>query len=205
MMSRTVRVEDVFRALDGAPRHGADPTYDQARADVRAHLASLFTGVGVAVVTVPEPPNAHALAYQAGEWLVSRHDMLRRLVERCDCWEVESGPVMPDLEKLARGINAADRHGELWSNYEYASPPPTYSRYESDRAFDRAQEAWAKAGPKLKDAVALSFMPMSGGEKRMLRMLAMLAPSTRVRFNLSDSEGVDRGYRDDWLRLVSSP
>jgi hypothetical protein len=152
--------------------------------------------------------NAVDEPYQAGEWLVSRHITIKYLLNRVDCWEVESGPVMPDLEKLAKGINASDHYGAEWKAYEYLRPAPrpeSFGNRDDEQAlYDRAYQDWEDAGPpEPVNPVAVAFGPMSSGEKRMLRMLAVLAPTTRVLFRLSDSDGIDQPYKDDWRRLVA--
>lgn len=158
--------------------------------------------------------------YQAAAWLVRRHDHAQHILDRVDCWATEEGNRFPDLQKLAEGINAADQYGVEWKAYEYSHPAPRLSgdSAEAERAHERAYERWEQAGPQTSDPVALAYLPMSSGEKRLLRVLAILAPTTRVRFHLDDTDGISlrccspdhfggtpphRSFLDDWRDLIS--
>lgn len=133
--------------------------------------------------------------YAAAGWLVSRHRTIQRLLDRIDGWiKFDSGNTMPDVELVAQVINESDQYNADWLTYERGHRPPL------DEA---GYERWQDAGPKPPNDRVAAYGPMSGGEKRMLRMLAVLAPVARVRFNLCDSDGVDQGYAEDWRLLIA--
>lgn len=133
--------------------------------------------------------NANSDPYAAAAWLVSRHPTPRGLVDRLAAWTAGQ----PDVEAIAQAVNEYDEDTRLWKAYADAHPAPN-----DDTRYD----AWEAAGPP-SPAAARVIGPMSSGEKRMVRMLAVLAPATRVRFRLDDSTGVDRPFRDDWARLIA--
>lgn len=160
--------------------------------------------------------------YQAAAWLVRRHDHAQHILDRVDCWATEEGNRFPDLQKLAEGINAADQYGVEWKAYEYSHPAPRANGFLDDDArdevYERAYDAWEKAGPEINNDVATAYLPMSSGEKRLLRVLAIFAPAVRVQFHLDDTDGISlrccspdhfggtpphRSFLDDWRDLIS--
>jgi hypothetical protein len=150
-------------------------------------------------------PNINAVyePYAAAAWLVNRHPTIAELLGRMDLWtgnESDEGKEV-HLRHLAEAINDAEQYGAAWKLYEEERPAPFYD--EDDPKQAALYDAWEQAGPSHSNPRAAAFGPMSGGEKRMLRMLAILAPSTPVRFNLAYTADVDQGYRDDWRRLVA--
>lgn len=148
--------------------------------------------------------NAVYEPYAAAAWLVNRHRTIQGLVGRLDAWtgqDLDEG-LEVDLRAIAEAINDSDELGRAWEAYEQRSPAP-YAAGDDDAADERLYDQWQAAGPKTGNPRAEAFGPMSGGEKRMLRMLAVLAPSTRVLFNLSATDNVDQGYANDWRQLVA--
>lgn len=136
--------------------------------------------------------NAVFEPYKAAGWLASRHDTLLDLLDRLAAW-TEDSPRLPDVESVAVAVNEYDADSLAWKEYSDRRPAP----------FDDAlYDAWEAEGPK-SSILAKVIAPMSSGEKRYLRMLAVLAPATRVRFNLGDTDGVDAEYRTDWRRLIA--
>ncbi|NUP79739.1 MAG: hypothetical protein HOV96_19560 [Nonomuraea sp.] len=168
-----------------------------------------------------KPLNPTWEPYQAAAWLVGRHDQAQHILDRVDCWATEdNGKKFPDVQKLAEGINAADQYGVEWKAYEYSHPAPrlTSDSMTDEYLFDRAYEQWEEAGPQTDDPVALAYLPMSSGEKRLLRVLAILAPAVRVRFSLGDTDGIGlqccapgfygappkhQTFMDDWRQLIT--
>lgn len=65
--------------------------------------------------------------------------------------------------------------------------------------------AWLDAGPS-NTARGAAFGVMSGGEQRMVRLVATLCPSTRVPWSVGDVEFDERGAAvlQDWLQIVHS-
>lgn len=158
--------------------------------------------------------------YQAAAWLVRRHDHAQHILDRVDCWATEEGNRFPDLAKLAEGINAADQYGVEWNAYADSTRPPSLAGWRGDEAaYERAHESWEQAGPKVTNPVAYAYLPMSSGEHRFLRVLAVLAPVTRVQFNLSDADSISlrccypgggpgagpahTPFLDDWRQLIA--
>lgn len=158
----------------------------------------------------------------AAAWLLARHPDAAHFVSRLGVWfEPEDGDTTryPDLESLAHGINAADELGVEWKAYEYSHPAPRAHGFLDDDArdelYERAYDEWERKGPQTDNPVALAYGPMSSGEKRVLRMLAVLTPSGRVRFALGDLDGISlsccywhgqlvhRSFVDDWCDLIS--
>lgn len=163
-------------------------------------------------------PNAAYEPYQAAAWLLSRHDHAAHLVDRVGSWLDDNRPGaydgtlwsrVPDLDLIAEGIAAADRFGVEWHAYEELHRPP-----RDDAAYER----WRDAGPDTDNPFALSYLPMSGGEKRFFRMLAILAPGHRTPFHLDDTSGVSlrccspghygaprphTSFGEDWAALIA--
>lgn len=140
------------------------------------------------------PPNALYEPNAAVAWLLARHATPRRLVDRLGAW-LKAGE-LPDVDRIAWAVNDYDRHRARWQEYSDRHPVPDDE--------DRYNE-WEAAGPADSIGTLANVIgPMSGGEKRMLRMLGMLADSTpAIRFCLSDIDGVDAEFRTDWRRLVA--
>lgn len=171
-------------------------------------------------ISANEVPNATYEPHQAGRWLVSRHRHLGHLLDRVDGWLEEEDAETPDLDLIAEGINAADQYGVEWKAYEDRTPPPRLSSDSlTDEYFhERAYEQWEQAGPNTDNPFALAYLPMSSGEKRLFRMLAILAPGQRIRFHLDDTNGVSLqccspshyggpyphpSFGEDWARLIA--
>lgn len=164
-----------------------------------------------------KPLNPTWEPYQAAAWLVRRHDHAQHILDRVECWgDPEEDNRFPDLDRLAAGINAADQYGVEWKAYEYRRPAP-YNNGDDER-YERLYDEWEQAGPTTNDPVALAYLPMSSGEKRLLRVLAILAPTPRVLFSLGDTDGIGlqccapgfygappkhRTFMDDWRDLIT--
>lgn len=137
------------------------------------------------------PASALYEPYQAGRWLVSRHRHLGHLLDRVNGWLEEEDAETPDLDLIAEGINAADQYGVEWKAYEEGNRPPSLAGWRGDEAaYERAHERWSKAGPRISNPFAAAYLPMSSGEHRVFRMLAVLSPGYRVGFHLDDTSGI---------------
>jgi hypothetical protein len=153
---------------------------------------------------------------EAGAWLLHRHSWAAHLVDRLDAWLTPDDDDViryPDLESLAMGINAADQLGVEWKAYEYRNPAPVAADEHGERAYDE----WQRRGPKTDNGIARAYGPMSSGEKRLLRLVAVLGPTPRVQFSLDDASGIGLQccsdaqragephptFVADWARLIS--
>lgn len=137
-----------------------------------------------------QPPRDHL--YASATWLLGRHPMLARLVQRVPGAVVTDEDALSlDLELLAEAfIGLADYH-HAWQVYEKTQPAP-----DSDQQYDD----WCEAGPAHSRATG-ALLPMSRGEITMLRMLATFA-ATRLPFSINDLWGFDGAYLRDWCRAV---
>lgn len=168
-------------------------------------------------------PNVVYEPFQAAGWLLSRHDWAHHLVDRVGGWidtaNVGGPGPLPDLDAIAEGLNAYDRHLVEWKAYVESHREPNDRSYGDERAYERAYEAWEQAGPQITDPFARAYAPMSSGEKRFFRMLGIFAPGGRVRFNLDDTNGVSlqccappiygapaphRSFPEDWADLIAA-
>lgn len=142
--------------------------------------------------------------YAAASWLVKRHPFTQHLVVRLGAWTADDVDQEVDLHLIAEAINDADQLDADWAAYQDRTPPPSaYSPSVDENEAEKRYDAWRAAGPKTANQRAEWYGPMSSGEKRQLRMLAVLAPSTRVRFNLSDTTGVDQRFAEEWRQLIA--
>lgn len=132
--------------------------------------------------------------YEAGDWLLSRHDWARYLVSRV----VLSGLDRPHwLDQLADAYTDLTAHEAAWARYEATHREP--GQYASDAEWD----AWQAAGPEPTDA-AHALVVMSGGEQRMCRLIATLHPTHRGTWHLADLQLDERGaaFFLDWTLVA---
>jgi hypothetical protein len=137
--------------------------------------------------------------YRAAVWLVGRHPMLSRLVDRVPGAVDADGDLKLDV--LGDAIRALDAYHRAWAKYRATTWEPN-----QDEAWGR----WADAGPSLDDfgprgAVA-ALAVMSRAEGARLRLLATLG-FERVEFCVSDLDGFDAyGLRliRDWCRILTA-
>lgn len=135
----------------------------------------------------------------AAQWLVDqpRNGTARRLVERLGCMILMPGsPVpVPDVDAIAELVRDYDAYQQAWGEYVDRTGEPS--------GYDEARyERWEAAGPKAPVAARV-IGPMSSGEKRMVRMLAVLSSMGRVAFSISDIDGLDPWFRADWRHVVA--
>ncbi|SDU74884.1 hypothetical protein [Jiangella alkaliphila] len=128
-------------------------------------------------------------AYLAADWLAARHPWVRQLVERI------AGPVdrREDwLDVLTQAVNDSDGDGAAWVEYERRHPAP---------AEDAAFWEWHAQGPQPAPPVR-AFGVMSGGEKRLIRLVATLGG--RLGWSPLDVSFDQRGAAvlADWLAIV---
>ncbi len=113
--------------------------------------------VSVALGDVP------AGGYEAARWLRCRHRWVNELVAR-----IETG-TGDWLDDLAGAVFDGVGHAAAWREYERADPEPL-----NEGAYVR----WVDAGPS-NMARGQAFAVMSGGEQRLVRLVATLCPATR--------------------------
>lgn len=150
-------------------------------------------------MTTDTIPNVIYYPNLAASWLVNqpRNDTARRLVARLGALvTIPGSPVpVPDVDAIAEMVLEYDLFQQAWGEYADRHPAP---RGDDDAAYDR----WEAAGPKCPDGARV-IGPMSSGEKRMVRMLAVLSSVRRVPFSISDIDGIDAEFRADWRRVVA--
>lgn len=99
------------------------------------------------------------------------------------------------LDELAANavVDCVD-HARAWRAYEAEHREPLD---------EGAYEAWVGAGPS-NTARGAAFAVMSGGEQRMVRLVATLCPRARVPWSVGDVGFDERGAAvfDDWLQIV---
>lgn len=136
-------------------------------------------------VTSVEVP---AGGYEAAEWLRARHRWVDELARRV------AGSGEDWLDELAGAVTDCVEHGQAWQVYEARHREP------SD---ERAHEVWLNAGPS-NTARGSAFAVMSGGEQRLVRLVATLCPRTQVPWSVSDIGFDERGAAvlQDWLKVV---
>ena len=138
--------------------------------------------------------------HRAAEWLRARHQWLDRLVTRI------AGDTDDWLHEVAGAILDTVDNGEAWERYERQHPEPP------DRDDESAYYRWEEAGPKNTDRGS-AFAVMSGGEVRVVRLIATLANvrgldamcQRRVPRTAHDVGGWDeRGQAifTDWLEIL---
>lgn len=145
--------------------------------------------------TDTEPPQGSS--WRAAAWLLGRHPQLAQLATRVPGVVTRDGDgdLDVDLDTLAATFLALQEHRKAWADYEDRSSAP-----QDDRAYD----AWQAAGPQASAAVR-AVSVLSGGEGRMLRLLAFLAPTARVPLNVGDTQGIGDGRLvADWCRALLS-
>jgi hypothetical protein len=142
--------------------------------------------------------------YEAADWLRSRHpwvDQLARRITRTgdsgDSGDVSGGQGWAGgdwLDELAVAVNDCADHTAAWREYAARHREP---------AGDAAYVAWVDAGPA-NSVRGAAFAVMSGGEQRLVRLVATLCPSTRVAWSVSDVGFDERGAAVlfDWLQIV---
>lgn len=171
------------------------------------------------MTTQPAPaiPHANHHPYKAAAWLVDRHDHAAALIDRVDGWLTGYPERTPDLAMIADGINSYDAYRAAWDDYEKNSYQPRPSSFGDDeRAYERAWDHWDAAGPKCPSGFPAAYAPMSSGEHRLFRMLAVFG-APRIRFSLEDASvslqccsapswGAPRPHRpfsEDWAELIT--
>lgn len=145
--------------------------------------------------------------YAAADWLRGRHPWLDQIALRI------AGHSEEWLDELAGAILDCIEHGEAWNQYEREHPKPR------DRDDEAAYDRWENAAPK-NTPRGRAYAVMSGGEARMVRLVATLANvrgedsvgggeyyryQRRVPWSVHDVSGWDdRGVAilEDWFRIV---
>lgn len=157
------------------------------------------------VDTHSEPMPALHDPWLRARWLVGRYPRMQVLCERVGAIDDDEGERWPHVEMLADIIRASDHYGRACE---------AYGRHHSAPDDDARYDAWEAAGPKAKDSAAefnlatpgglLAFRLMSGGEKRLLRILAT-AGTHRVEFCRTDLDGLDvegHAFVRDWAGIM---
>jgi hypothetical protein len=150
-------------------------------------------GTVMTIATRTFPPSLSD-PYEAGDWLLARHNWPRHLVSRV----VLTGQDRPHwLDQIADAFTDLDAHAAAWTRYEATHRQP--GTYGTDAEWD----AWENAGPKPSGA-ARALTVMSGGEKRMCRLIVTLHPTYRGGWNLADLEIDERGavFFLDWTAVA---
>ena len=164
--------------------------------------------------THTDPPCDHP--YRAIFWLLGRHPRVAVLAQRLGIVgprdpEYYSEPWMNgidlDAQALGDGILLYDQNARAFKEYADRHPAPGDRPGDSEADAYRRYDAWEEAGPHLPDTragrVATAFGPMSGGERRVIRLLAALTNSGG-HFTLGYVEGLDDSYQafvQDWAQL----
>lgn len=145
-----------------------------------------------------EIPNPLYEPYPAATWLMSAYPALGHLTRRVGCF----------TNHAPAADQPADVHPTSYLCVCEAVHPRTY-RW-ADIELDRLAEIIAVYdGDERRHEqdihhAADEYAVMSGGERRILRMVAVLAPGPeRVMFNLGDIDGNDREFVDAWRQLVA--
>jgi hypothetical protein len=165
---------------------------------------------------MPSPPLDNP--WVAGAWIAAHHPWAEELMRRVGSTYVDTRyvypdgadsddiDVMPDVEhvetglcdvdQLAETLDAAAAHSAAWAAYEedYPEPRPPYAerQEDADEGWPSAYDEWLTAGPGVSKEV-YTYGVMSSGEKRVLRVLAMLG-RTGSRVTADDFEtGDERG------------
>jgi hypothetical protein len=158
--------------------------------------------------------------WKQARWLVGRYPRMQVLCERMGAIDDEpEGPDegrWPHVEKLADIIRARDAYERAWERYRRSNYEPSGQREgESDADYEARWAAYDVAGPKPADFAddpnddatpqgIHAYGRMSGGEKRLLRILATLG-THRVEFSTADVSGLDdegRAFVRDWTKIV---
>jgi len=107
---------------------------------------------------------------------------------------VRAGPGRLWLDELAGAVTDYAGHAQPWREYELRHREP---------ADECAYVPWLDAGPSNTDRGTV-FAVMSGGEQRLVRLVATLCPSTRLASSVSDIGFDERGAAvlHDWLQIV---
>lgn len=172
--------------------------------------------------TTDEPVPAKDNPWRCARWLVGRYPRMQVLCERVGA--IDDEPEGPDegrwahVDKLADIIRASDAYGRAWDKYKRSNYEPSRQREgESEAAYEARWDAYEARGPKPADFAddasddatpngIHAFRVMSGGEQRLLRILATLG-SHRVEFSAtSDTSGLDdegHFFVLDWLAIIS--
>jgi hypothetical protein len=163
------------------------------RADV-AHPGGKVALMSGMLLSVEAPCEVYA----AADWLRSRHPWVDQLVRRIvGAGDDDSGQGWAGgdwLDELAGAVNDGADHAAAWREYAARHRAPDG---------ERAYVAWVDAGPAISVRGA-AFAVMSGGEQRLVRLVATLCPSTRVAWSVSDVGFDERGAAvlRDWLQIV---
>jgi hypothetical protein len=98
------------------------------------------------------------------------------------------------LDELAGAVTDYAGHAQPWREYELRHREP---------ADECAYVPWLDAGPSNTDRGTV-FAVMSGGEQRLVRLVATLCPSTRLAWSVSDIGIDERGASvlHDRLQIV---
>ena len=146
----------------------------------------------------PESPPADN-NYQAAVWLVGRHPVLARLVNRAPGAVDTDGDL--NLDVLGDAVRGFDAYRRAWADYRNTTWEPTA---------EAAWERWAAAGPSPDDfgprGAVEALAVISRTEASRLRLLATLG-TERVEFAAYDLEGFDAdGLRliRDWCRVLTA-
>ena len=126
--------------------------------------------------------------YEAADWLRARYPWVDQLAGRI------AGDAEGWLDGLAGAVADGVANAHAWREYE---------RRHREPMDEGAYEAWLDAGPS-NTARGAAFAVMSGGEQRMVRLVATLCPRTRVPWSVGDIGFDERGAAvlDDWLQIV---
>ena len=107
--------------------------------------------------------------YEAADWLRARHQCMDQLAGRI------AGDAEDWLGELAGAVADCVEHSQAWREYERHREPMDQGAYV----------AWLNAGPS-NTARGAAFAVMSGGEQRMVRLVATLCARTRVPWSVGD-------------------
>ena len=127
-------------------------------------------------------------AVRSGRLVAGRHKWVDQSAGRI------AGDAEDWLDELAGAVADGMEHAQAWRDYEQRHREPLD---------EGAYVAWLDAGPS-NTARGAAFATMSGGEQRMVRLVATLCPRTRVPWSVGDIGFDERGAAvlDDWLRIV---
>ena len=151
--------------------------------------------------------------WEQARWLVGRYRRVQILVERVGAIDDDEDGRWPHIELLADILRAHDAYQRAWEKYRRSHYEPAWRDDLTDAENEARLTAYDEAGPKAEDYERDAAIPagsvhayavMSGGEGRLLRILATLGEH-RVEFCSGDLDGLDdegRAFIREWLAIL---
>jgi hypothetical protein len=173
-----------------------------------------LAAVWLDTTAVSLPPRDNV--WRAARWLVGRHPRMQVLCERVGAIDDDDEGRWPHVDMLADILRARDAYERAWERYRRSNYEPSRQREgESDAAYEARWNAYDDGGPKMATYAKeygldgahgiTAYGRMSGGEKRLLRILATVG-THRVEFCTGDLDGLDEeghAFIRDWLVILA--